>query len=621
MRLFEGYPKLSDDTVLLHKMSLDDAEALHALATNPKVYKYLPTFLFEQKYDAEEVIKRLDDECLKTKDSVVLGVYLKSDPKRLIGLAEIYSYKEERNKVSIGTRLDEPYWGKGFATRITDLLISYIFNETEIRTITAHVIKGNETFPKVLRKFGFVDKYKEVSEDWGFDQPVIADKYLLKRDWYNHPLMKDNILAGYLEQGYTLIRKWRGNDYIMGTGCLNRVAEHASRFGKKALVVANTAHMSKSVETVLKSLEDAGIEIAGGSVCPGARPNAPREDVYRIATYILQHKPDCIVAVGGGSTIDTCKAASVLASLGGCASCEIDSYFGTGKVSEALKATGSKLTPVVAVQTSASSGAHLTKYSNITDPVAGQKKLIVDPSIVPACALFDYDVTCSMPARVTIDGALDALSHTFEVFCGAKEESYETAREICECAFNLVLTCAKTAVEKPDDKLAREAIGLATDLGGYAIMVGGTSGGHLTSFSLVDVAGHGTACGIMNPYYAVFYGKAIQKQLKVLAGLFASHGFLKEDVESLKGRALAETVANAMMDFSKSIGAPTKLSDLDGFSEDVHVKRAVDAAKDPDLKMKLQNMPVSMTSEDVEPYMKPILLAATRGDLSLIVEM
>ena len=621
MRLFEGYPKLSDDTVLLHKMSLDDAEALHALATNPKVYKYLPTFLFEQKYDAEEVIKRLDDECLKTKDSVVLGVYLKSDPKRLIGLAEIYSYKEERNKVSIGTRLDEPYWGKGFATRITDLLISYIFNETEIRTITAHVIKGNETFPKVLRKFGFVDKYKEVSEDWGFDQPVIADKYLLKRDWYNHPLMKDNILAGYLEQGYTLIRKWRGNDYIMGTGCLNRVAEHASRFGKKALVVANTAHMSKSVETVLKSLEDAGIEIAGGSVCPGARPNAPREDVYRIATYILQHKPDCIVAVGGGSTIDTCKAASVLASLGGCASCEIDSYFGTGKVSEALKATGSKLTPVVAVQTSASSGAHLTKYSNITDPVVGQKKLIVDPSIVPACALFDYDVTCSMPARVTIDGALDALSHTFEVFCGAKEESYETAREICECAFNLVLTCAKTAVEKPDDKLAREAIGLATDLGGYAIMVGGTSGGHLTSFSLVDVAGHGTACGIMNPYYAVFYGKAIQKQLKVLAGLFASHGFLKEDVESLKGRALAETVANAMMDFSKSIGAPTKLSDLDGFSEDVHVKRAVDAAKDPDLKMKLQNMPVSMTSEDVEPYMKPILLAATRGDLSLIVEM
>ena len=138
-------------------------------------------------------------------------------------------------------------------------------------------MKDNRASSNVLRKNGFIDKYQDISEDWGFDNPVIADKYLLKRDWYRHPLMKDNILAGYLEQGYTLIRKWRGNDYIMGTGCLNRVAELASRFGKKALVVANTAHMAISVETVLRSLEYAGLEVAGGSVCPGARPNAPRE--------------------------------------------------------------------------------------------------------------------------------------------------------------------------------------------------------------------------------------------------------------------------------------------------------------------------------------------------------
>ena len=82
MRLFEGYPRLSDDVVLLQKMSPDDADALHALATNPKVYKYLPTFLFERKYDAQEVIKRLDDECLKTNDCVLLGVYLKKDPEQ-----------------------------------------------------------------------------------------------------------------------------------------------------------------------------------------------------------------------------------------------------------------------------------------------------------------------------------------------------------------------------------------------------------------------------------------------------------------------------------------------------------------------------------------------------------
>ena len=76
------------------------------------------------------------------------------------------------------------------------------------------------------------------------------------------------------------------------------------------------------------------------------------------------------------------------------------------------------------METSASSGAHLTKYSNITDPVVGQKKLIVDMAVVPAFSLFDYEVTCSMPVKVTIDGALDAIAHTFEVFCGAKGDAY-----------------------------------------------------------------------------------------------------------------------------------------------------------------------------------------------------
>jgi alcohol dehydrogenase len=125
----------------------------------------------------------------------------------------------------------------------------------------------------------------------------------------------------------------------------------------------------------------------------------------------------------------------------------------------------------------------------------------------------------------------------------------------------------------------------------------------------------------MNPYYAVLYSKAIQRQLRVVGRIFASHGLLDGNAEELTDRALAEAVAKAWMNFARSIGAPTKLSDLEGFSEKVHVERAVAAAKDPDLKMKLQNMPVSMTADDIEPYMRPLLVAASRGDLSLIKEM
>ena len=273
------------------------------------------------------------------------------------------------------------------------------------------------------------------------------------------------------------------------------------------------------------------------------------------------------------------------------------------------------------METSASSGAHLTKYSNITDPVVGQKKLIVDMAVVPAFALFDYEVTCSMPVKVTIDGALDAIAHTFEVFCGAKGDAYDRAKDLCETAISLVVDWAGKIIADPKNTKAREAIGLATDLGGYAIMVGGTSGAHLTSFSLVDIVGHGTACGIMNPYYAVFYSKAIQPQLKTIGKIFASRGFGRKDVETLEGRELAEAVSYAMIEFAKSINAPTKLTDIPGYKHDVHFVRAITAAKDPDLKMKLQNMPVPMTADDVDQYMAPVLLAAETGDLSGIKEM
>ena len=85
----------------------------------------------------------------------------------------------------------------------------------------------------------------------------------------------------------------------------------------------------------------------------------------------------------GGSTIDTTKAAEVLRTLGD----HIEDSFGTGLVSRAPASSNSKLTSHVAIQTTASSSAHLTKYSSITDLATAQKKLIVDEAIVPVLKL------------------------------------------------------------------------------------------------------------------------------------------------------------------------------------------------------------------------------------------
>ncbi|MDR0600910.1 MAG: iron-containing alcohol dehydrogenase, partial [Treponema sp.] len=90
-----------------------------------------------------------------------------------------------------------------------------------------------------------------------------------------------------------------------------------------------------------------------------------------------------------------------------------------------------------------------------------------------------------------------------------------------------------------------------------------------------------------------------------------------ESIENLKGRDLGLAVARGMVAFGKAIGAPVTLGELGGFHEGYIVK-ALKAAKDPQLEMKLKNMPVPLTSSLVDRYMEPILRAAVNGDFSLI---
>ena len=420
----------------------------------------------------------------------------------------------------------------------------------------------------------------------------------------------------YKAQAKELLQGFKGDTYTHGNGVLKEVGSIARSYGKKALLVSNTTYLKPVADAVAASLKAAGVELAGDRIVPDAAPNAPREDVYRLESYILHFKPDCIVSIGGGSAIDATKAANALATLG-TVTPEIEEYFGTGLVTEKLQASGKKLLPLIAVQTSASSGAHLTKYANVTDPVAGQKKLIVDDAVIPAKAIFDYEVTATQPLGLTIDGALDGMAHCLEVYYGAAPEKLELLGKITETAFRLIVEYTPKVIANPKDTGAREAIGLATDLGGYAIMVGGTNGAHLTSFSLVDVTSHGRACGIMNPYYTVFFAPAVEKQLKVIGKIFKDSGFTSENIDTLSGRALGEAVAKGMVAFSKSIKSPTTLNELDGYTAK-HKERALEAAKNPQLKMKLQNMPIPLTAEQVDEYMGPILSAAETGDFSKI---
>ena len=414
-----------------------------------------------------------------------------------------------------------------------------------------------------------------------------------------------------------LICEFKGNDYALGTGVLEQVGSMTAGIGRRALLVSrlSSAWLEPALEKVTASLKKNGVEVLGP--VQGAAPNAPREDVYRLEGHILHKKPDVIVSLESGSGIDACKAAAVLATLGDIEA-ELDPYFGLGQVTKVCERAGRKVLPIVAVMTAASSSAHLTKYSNITDPVKGQKKLIIDEAIVPPKAVFDYGLTASQPMSLTLDGGMDGFSHCIEVYLGAKGEGLDRIEKIALAGIELIVAGLAMLAENPNDPAARDQVALGTDLGGYAIMIGGTSGPHLNSFSLVKYLSHGRACALMNPYYTVFFTPAVAERVLKIGNIFKRHGYIDRDLDALSAKELGRTVAAGILSFNRKIGFPTTLAEIEGIDRAV-LEKILTAAKDPQLESKLQNMPVPLTADLVDQYMSPVLEAAWSGDLGKIV--
>lgn len=410
-----------------------------------------------------------------------------------------------------------------------------------------------------------------------------------------------------------LLKDFKGESYLHGFNVLGQVGQAARYFGNRAVLVADHFPGNEPfIEEINSSLKKQQVELL--DIIPGATPNAPREDVARIGRVLSELTPGVVLSFGGGSTIDSAKAAGVLCTLGG----EVDDYFGVGLVTKALRESGKELSVHIAIQTAAGSAAHMTRYANITNINTGQKKLIVDPAIVPFRPVFDYRVTFGAPSSLTADGALDGISHALEVlFSAVGKPEYEKVASVACAVIRLVVAYLPRVLANLHDEQGRYALGLATDLGGYAIMLGGTNGAHLTSFSLVDILSHGRACGLLNPYYSVFFAPKVTEPLRLVGKIYQDNGYIQSDLDALTGRELGMVVARGMIAFERAMGLPGTLAEVPGFRDD-HIQRALSAAKDLQLKMKLENMPVPMTAEMVDEYMEPILQAAKTGDLGLI---
>ncbi len=174
--LFSEIPYLENEYIILKSLTDADSQSLEKLRKNKSVYRYLPTFLFEQQIeDVHRVINEMYESIFKNKESLLLGIYLKKDMS-FCGLAEFYGYRPEMKKISLGYRLLEEFWGRGIATNAVSLMVDYIYGETDIVIITASTMVENEASANVLRKNDFIQTVI-ADEDWGFADLTTAYKW------------------------------------------------------------------------------------------------------------------------------------------------------------------------------------------------------------------------------------------------------------------------------------------------------------------------------------------------------------------------------------------------------------------------------------------------------------
>ena len=181
--LFDEFPYLENDKVMIRKMELNDVAALSEISNNDNVYKYIPPFLYKKSNKVlETAIKNLGGRDFENKKYIIAGVYLKDNPNRLVGLAEMFDYKKKENKITVGYRLNEDYWNKKIATNVLKLMIKYLVNEVNVTTLQAFVMPENLYSSKVLLSNGFIkENYTLQKKNWGSQETVSVDVYTYRK--------------------------------------------------------------------------------------------------------------------------------------------------------------------------------------------------------------------------------------------------------------------------------------------------------------------------------------------------------------------------------------------------------------------------------------------------------
>lgn len=337
-----------------------------------------------------------------------------------------------------------------------------------------------------------------------------------------------------------------------GKGAIENVpTEFKARGFKKAAVITDKDLVKFEVATkVTKLLDEAGVDYA---LYDGIVPNPTIQNVKDGLAFVKEAQADCIIAIGGGSPIDTAKAIAIIAT---------NPEFSDVISLEGVADTKHPCLPILAVPTTSGTAAEVTINYVITDEDNHRKFVCVDPHDIPLVAFVDSDMMMGMPKSLAAETGMDAMTHAIEGFI--TKGAWEMTDMLHIKAIEIIGRSLRDSVN--GDQAGREAMALGQYIAGMGFSnVGlGLVHGMAHPLSAWYNIPHGVACASLLPtimkYNKDFTGEKY-REIAIVLGIEGAETMSLEDVR--------DAACQAIDQLSKDVGIPATISELGVKEEDI----------------------------------------------------
>ncbi|PTL33775.1 lactaldehyde reductase [Prevotella sp. oral taxon 376] len=338
-----------------------------------------------------------------------------------------------------------------------------------------------------------------------------------------------------------------------GPGARKELPGVVARLGyKKALVVTDKGLMKFGVaKQVTDVLDEAHIPY---EIYDEVKPNPTVTNVKDGVKALKNAQADFIVALGGGSSMDTAKGIGIVSN---------NPEFADVVSLEGVANTKKKTVPIIALPTTAGTAAETTINYVIIDESKQKKMVCVDPNDIPAVAIVDAELMYSLPKNLTAATGMDAMTHAIEGLI--TKAAWELSDMFEIKAIEMIHRYLPIAVDEPTNPIGRDGMAVAQYVAGMAFSnVGlGVDHGMAHPMSALHDIPHGVACAILLPTVMRFNAPAaLDKYVEIAKAV----GVYKEGMSKEEA---AEAACNEIEALSRRVGIPQHLSDLGIYEKDI----------------------------------------------------